>query len=203
MRPWQGFPAYTSKVYTYACDNLSSESLLQSIIRLEYGSSVCKSEEVSADCYEDGYVLSSGIMEMLVSFFNAWKIMCAYLKARHTYTSVFRQAKKNGSTCTHCLSIWSQSSPSPQLSAFPLHLHIAPTVETTGLHLYESEHMECAQAVWMHPCPNDVLSVWLYTASLIPKLYCLSSHTCISWTFYINGCLTVQCISSYSVPCMA
>ena len=72
--------------------------------------------------------------------------MCAYLES--TPTPVFRQVERNGSTCAHYLSIWSQTSPSPQLSAFPLHLHILSTVETTNLHLCESEHMECALA---HP----------------------------------------------------
>ena len=67
------------------------------------------------------------------------------------------------------------SFPVPQLSGFPLHLrysdiqHIVSTVESTGIHLCENEHVEYALAVYVHPYPDDVLSVWLYTASLIPK----------------------------------
>ena len=62
-----------------------------------------------------------------------------------------------------------------QLSGFPLHFrysdirHIVSTVESTGIHLCENERVEYALAIYIHPYPNDVLSVWLYIASLIPK----------------------------------
>ena len=35
--------------------------------------------------------------------------------------------------------------------------------------LCENERVEYALAIYIHPYPNDVLSVWLYIASLIPK----------------------------------
>ena len=56
-------------------------------------------------------------------------------------------------------------SPSPQLSGFPLHLRysdiqdIVSTVESTGLHPCENEHVEYALAVCVHPYSYDVLSV--------------------------------------------
>lgn len=62
-----------------------------------------------------------------------------------------------------------------QLSGFPIHIrysdiqHIVSTVERTGIHLCEDQRVEYALAVYVHPYPNDVLSVWLYTASLVPK----------------------------------
>ena len=62
----------------------------------------------------------------------------------------------------------------PQLSGFPLHFcysdiqHVS-TVESTGIHLCGNERIEYALAIYIHPYPNDVLSVWLYIASLIPK----------------------------------
>ena len=62
----------------------------------------------------------------------------------------------------------------PQLSGFPLHFcysdiqHVS-TVESTGIHLCENEHVEYALAIYIHPYPNDVLSVWLYIAFLILK----------------------------------
>ena len=62
-----------------------------------------------------------------------------------------------------------------QLSGFPLHFrysdirHIVSTVESTSIHLCENERIEYALAVYIHPYPNDILSVWLYIASLIPK----------------------------------
>lgn len=62
-----------------------------------------------------------------------------------------------------------------QATGFPIHLaysdiqHIVSTVERTGVHLCEDQKVEYALAVYVHPYPNDVLSVWLYVASLVPK----------------------------------
>ena len=62
-----------------------------------------------------------------------------------------------------------------QVTGFPIHLrysdiqHIVSTVERTGIHLCEDQKVEYALAVYVHPYPNDVLSVWLYIASLVPN----------------------------------
>lgn len=62
-----------------------------------------------------------------------------------------------------------------QVTGFPIHLpysdiqHIVSTVERTSIHLCEDQKVEYALAVYVHPYPNDVLSVWLYVASLVPK----------------------------------
>ena len=64
---------------------------------------------------------------------------------------------------------------STQLTGFPIHLrysdvdHITSTVERTAVHLCEDQRVEYALAVYVHPYPNDVISVWLYIASLVPK----------------------------------
>ncbi|XP_050537512.1 coiled-coil and C2 domain-containing protein 2A isoform X2 [Daktulosphaira vitifoliae] len=42
-------------------------------------------------------------------------------------------------------------------------------VKATGLHLNENEQVEFALAVYIHPYPNQVLSVWIYLASLQPR----------------------------------
>ncbi|XP_015259772.1 PREDICTED: coiled-coil and C2 domain-containing protein 2A [Cyprinodon variegatus] len=60
-----------------------------------------------------------------------------------------------------------------RISGFPLHLpfsEIQPIVEavhSTGVHNIHSSNVEFAMAVYVHPYPNNVMSVWVYLASLI------------------------------------
>ncbi|XP_067085744.1 coiled-coil and C2 domain-containing protein 2A [Osmerus mordax] len=60
-----------------------------------------------------------------------------------------------------------------RISGFPLHLpfsEIRPVVEavySTGVHNVEASNVEFALAVYVHPYPNKVLSVWVYLASLV------------------------------------
>ena len=62
-----------------------------------------------------------------------------------------------------------------QLTGFPIHSpytdipNLLATVERTGVHLCEDQQVEYALAVYVHSYPNDVISVWLYIASLVPK----------------------------------
>ncbi|KAL6107585.1 cc2d2a [Pungitius sinensis] len=59
------------------------------------------------------------------------------------------------------------------ISGFPLHLpfsEIRPIVEavhSTGVHNVHASNAEFALAVYVHPYPNNVLSVWVYLASLV------------------------------------
>ncbi|XP_068599686.1 coiled-coil and C2 domain-containing protein 2A [Brachionichthys hirsutus] len=59
-----------------------------------------------------------------------------------------------------------------RISGFPLHLpfsEIRPIIEavhSTGVHNVQASNVEFALAVYVHPYPNNVLSVWLYLASL-------------------------------------
>ncbi|XP_051515693.1 coiled-coil and C2 domain-containing protein 2A-like isoform X2 [Myxocyprinus asiaticus] len=59
------------------------------------------------------------------------------------------------------------------ISGFPLHLsfsEIRPIIEavhSTGVHKVESPNVEFALAVYVHPYPSNVLSVWVYIASLV------------------------------------
>ncbi|XP_061540786.1 coiled-coil and C2 domain-containing protein 2A isoform X3 [Phycodurus eques] len=56
---------------------------------------------------------------------------------------------------------------------FPLHMafsEMAPVVEavhSTGVHTIHAANVEFALAVYVHPYPNNVLSVWVYLASLV------------------------------------
>ncbi|XP_054458283.1 coiled-coil and C2 domain-containing protein 2A [Anoplopoma fimbria] len=60
-----------------------------------------------------------------------------------------------------------------RISGFPLHLpfsEIRPIVEavySTGVHNVHTSNVEFALAVYVHPYPNNVLSVWVYLASLM------------------------------------
>jgi len=60
-----------------------------------------------------------------------------------------------------------------QVSGFPIHMpfkdttDICETVFSTGVHAHETGEVEFALAVYIHPYPNSVLSVWIYVASLM------------------------------------
>nr|XP_057930395.1 coiled-coil and C2 domain-containing protein 2A isoform X2 [Doryrhamphus excisus] len=60
-----------------------------------------------------------------------------------------------------------------RISGFPLHMpfsEMGPIVEavhSTGVHTNHSSNVEFALAVYVHPYPNNVLSVWVYLASLV------------------------------------
>lgn len=60
-----------------------------------------------------------------------------------------------------------------QISGFPLHLpfseirSIVDAVHSTGVHNVQTPSVEFALAVYVHPYPNNVLSVWVYLASLV------------------------------------
>uniref|UniRef100_A0A3Q2QNJ9 Coiled-coil and C2 domain containing 2A n=1 Tax=Fundulus heteroclitus TaxID=8078 RepID=A0A3Q2QNJ9_FUNHE len=60
-----------------------------------------------------------------------------------------------------------------RIAGFPLHLpfsEIRPIIEavhSTGVHNIHSANVEFALAVYVHPYPNNVLSVWVYLASLV------------------------------------
>jgi hypothetical protein len=61
----------------------------------------------------------------------------------------------------------------PQFSGFPLHMpysEVKPLIEavySTGVHNIDVPNVEFALAVYIHPYPKNVLSVWIYVASLI------------------------------------
>lgn len=62
-----------------------------------------------------------------------------------------------------------------KLCGFPLNMPytemkaLCDAVYATGVHEYESSDVEFALAVYVHPYPNSVLSIWIYVASLIRK----------------------------------
>ncbi|KAI3369014.1 hypothetical protein L3Q82_025986 [Scortum barcoo] len=62
-----------------------------------------------------------------------------------------------------------------RISGFPLHLPfselraVVEAVYSTGVHNIQASNVEFALAVYVHPYPNKVLSVWVYLASLVRK----------------------------------
>uniref|UniRef100_A0A8D1ZD64 C2 domain-containing protein n=1 Tax=Sus scrofa TaxID=9823 RepID=A0A8D1ZD64_PIG len=60
-----------------------------------------------------------------------------------------------------------------RFSGFPLHMpysEVKPLIEavySTGVHNIDAPNVEFALAVYIHPYPKNVLSVWIYVASLI------------------------------------
>ncbi|NXU70143.1 C2D2B protein, partial [Oreotrochilus melanogaster] len=75
-------------------------------------------------------------------------------------------------------SFFSRSLPYPglssvQVSGFPIHRpfsEVGPLIEavhSTGVHTISASNVEFALAVYIHPYPQNVLSVWIYVASLV------------------------------------
>eukprot|EP00062_Callorhinchus_milii_P004934 gi/632943873/ref/XP_007887193.1/ PREDICTED: coiled-coil and C2 domain-containing protein 2A isoform X2 [Callorhinchus milii] len=60
-----------------------------------------------------------------------------------------------------------------RIAGFPIHMpfsELRPIIEavhSTGVHTTEVPRVEFALAVYIHPYPNSVLSVWIYVASLV------------------------------------
>ncbi|NXV14112.1 C2D2B protein, partial [Cepphus grylle] len=75
-------------------------------------------------------------------------------------------------------SFFSRSLPYPslrsvQVSGFPIHMaysEVRPLIEavhSTGVHTIDVSNVEFALAVYIHAYPQNVLSVWIYVASLV------------------------------------
>ncbi|NWH75770.1 C2D2B protein, partial [Piaya cayana] len=60
-----------------------------------------------------------------------------------------------------------------QVSGFPIHMpfsEVRPLIEavhSTGVHTIDVPNAEFALAVYVHPYPQNILSVWIYVASLV------------------------------------
>lgn len=60
-----------------------------------------------------------------------------------------------------------------RVSGFPIHMpfsEVRPLVEavhSTGVHTIDVSNVEFALAVYVHPYPQNVLSTWIYVASLV------------------------------------
>lgn len=60
-----------------------------------------------------------------------------------------------------------------QVSGFPIHMpysEVRPLIEalhSTGVHTIDVSNVEFALAVYIHAYPQNVLSIWIYVASLV------------------------------------
>ena len=65
--------------------------------------------------------------------------------------------------------------PLSQVHGSPLHIthsdasYILKSIEQTRIHDNENDKVEFALGVYIHPYPNDVLSVWIYLGTMTPK----------------------------------
>uniref|UniRef100_A0A4W3JK96 Coiled-coil and C2 domain containing 2B n=1 Tax=Callorhinchus milii TaxID=7868 RepID=A0A4W3JK96_CALMI len=63
-----------------------------------------------------------------------------------------------------------------KVSGFPIQMRytelqmIIEKVNSTGVHNIDLPNIEFALAVYIHPYPNNILSVWIYVASLFPDI---------------------------------
>ncbi|NXA27741.1 C2D2B protein, partial [Ibidorhyncha struthersii] len=75
-------------------------------------------------------------------------------------------------------SFFSRSLPYPglcsiQVSGFPIHTpfsevrRLIEALHSTGVHTIDVSNVEFALAVYIHAYPQNVLSVWIYVASLV------------------------------------
>lgn len=61
------------------------------------------------------------------------------------------------------------------MCGFPLNFaytrieEIEEAVKGTGVHCYENPDAEFALAVYVHPYPCDIISVWVYVAYLVRR----------------------------------
>lgn len=62
-----------------------------------------------------------------------------------------------------------------QMCGFPINMpynssgEIVDAVKSTGVHINDAPEIEFSVAVYIHPFPNNILSVWVYVASLIRR----------------------------------
>ncbi|VDI43750.1 coiled-coil and C2 domain-containing protein 2A [Mytilus galloprovincialis] len=114
--------------------------------------------------------LKNKIMEWRSRYITRWNRHCTQIMRKVLPILEENLGKSPGAS--HLQDLENQFS-SYKVSGFPLNMpfteisSITEEVFSTGVHAQESSDVEFALAVYMHPYPNNVLSVWVYVASLI------------------------------------
>ncbi|KAL4236187.1 Coiled-coil and C2 domain-containing protein 2A [Mactra antiquata] len=115
-------------------------------------------------------VLKNKIMDWRSRYITRWNRHCTQIMRKMLPVLEENCGKSVGEQHIHELE---QSFTSYKVSGFPINMpftEVDPIVETvysTGVHAQESSDVEFALAVYVHPYPNSVLSVWVYVASLM------------------------------------
>eukprot|EP00057_Strongylocentrotus_purpuratus_P020191 XP_011674665.1 PREDICTED: coiled-coil and C2 domain-containing protein 2A [Strongylocentrotus purpuratus] len=90
----------------------------------------------------------------------------------HTFREILKKLEKSPDLLDNDNPTLKTILESYNLCGFPLHMSytdvktIVDKVQSTGVHKNESNNVEFALAVHIHPYPNHILSVWIYLASV-------------------------------------
>ncbi|XP_071836357.1 coiled-coil and C2 domain-containing protein 2A-like [Apostichopus japonicus] len=111
------------------------------------------------------------VMDWRTRHITRWNRYCTQI-----FRQILKKLEHNESTGHDYSNDLQQVLESYSLCGFPLHMpytdmkSVIERVRSTGVHLTESPDTEFALAVHIHPYPCNVLSVWVYIASLTRKL---------------------------------
>lgn len=114
--------------------------------------------------------LKNKIMEWRSRYITRWNRHCTQIMRRLLPVLEENLGKSPGASHLQDLE---HTFSSYKVSGFPLNMpftdiaSVTEEVFSTGVHAHESSDVEFALAVYMHPYPNNVLSVWVYVASLV------------------------------------
>ncbi|XP_078257188.1 coiled-coil and C2 domain-containing protein 2A isoform X3 [Rhinoraja longicauda] len=115
-------------------------------------------------------ILKEKIMEWRPRHPTRWNRYCMSTLRQFLPKLELTQGREGGDD--HCAELQSLLG-DYRISGFPIHVSfselkpIIEAVHSTGVHNTETPLAEFALAVYIHPYPNNVLSVWIYVASLV------------------------------------
>ncbi|XP_045364651.2 coiled-coil and C2 domain-containing protein 2A isoform X1 [Camelus bactrianus] len=115
-------------------------------------------------------ILKEKIMDWRPRRLTRWNRYCAST-LRH-FLPLLERSQGEGAEDDHRAELLRQLG-DYRFSGFPLHMpysEVKPLIEavySTGVHSIDAPNVEFALAVYIHPYPKNVLSVWIYVASLI------------------------------------
>ncbi|KAH3847614.1 hypothetical protein DPMN_089941, partial [Dreissena polymorpha] len=116
------------------------------------------------------HVLKNKVMDWRSRYITRWNRHCSQIMRK---TLPLLEESLGKSVDQDHIKELEASFSSYKVSGFPINMpftEVDPIVETvyaTGVHGHESNEIEFALAVYVHPYPNSVLSVWVYVASLM------------------------------------
>ncbi|XP_052775366.1 coiled-coil and C2 domain-containing protein 2A-like isoform X2 [Mya arenaria] len=116
------------------------------------------------------HVLKNKIMDWRARYITRWNRHCSQIMRK---TLPLLEESLGLTVGEQHIKELEQSFSTYKVSGFPINMPftdvdaIVETVYATGVHGHESSEMEFALAVYVHPYPNSVLSVWVYVASLL------------------------------------
>ncbi|XP_069782123.1 coiled-coil and C2 domain-containing protein 2A isoform X4 [Narcine bancroftii] len=136
-------------------------------------------------------ILKEKIMEWRPRHPTRWNRYCTSTLRQFLPKLELNQGREFGDD--HCVELLSLLG-DYRISGFPIHMpfsEVKPIIEavhSTGVHNTEAPLAEFALAVYIHPYPNNILSVWIYVASLVRnRSDHLGLHFAASISFLLCG----------------